>query len=135
MKEKKSKSNWYIAAVHYLIAGVIAPFLLSLVFVFLIVPFFKIQSKPLMILFSSGFRIFAIWVGVMSSAGYLAENYTIKDKKSVVNFATIYFFVLSGVSAIDSIIDKSITGINLIYSLVAIVVLTVLFYIFSKKYI
>ncbi|MDP2930174.1 MAG: hypothetical protein Q8N56_01005 [bacterium] len=147
---KKQRSNWYIAATHYLTAGFAVPFLLGLLTSFLILNI----PLPTRLLFTTGIGgilfgfillILAIWLGTMYSARYLKKTYVItsESKQRIVNLATIYFVVLRSIFYMTgflwAILIARVSGamiLNLLLQLLFLVATGgALFYYLSRKYI
>jgi membrane protein implicated in regulation of membrane protease activity len=128
---RKKSANWYIAATHYLTAGFVIPILMML-FLGLVLGFLpKLPSvvKPLIHL---GAMSLAIWLGTIYSANFLKKRYIIKDKNKIVNLATGYLIVID-------IIWLAINWLGFrffsLYSVITSVIMAVVFYLASKKYI
>lgn len=141
MAQKKS-SNWYIAATHYLTAGFAIPFVIGLIASFLIRAGASVfLTAPLLLtLFLLLVRVLAIWLGTKYSANYLKKAYIIENKDKVVNLAVIYFFVLNLVYVFIQIAGgigfvEKVSGADMAYSLVSMIVAGFLFYVFSKRYV
>lgn len=129
MKEKKKSSNWYIAATHYITAGFAPSFLGGIAFSFIAVSLISsgVTNEYLFAFLRALFFLIIIYLGVRYSASYLNKAYVIKDKNRVVNLATTYYIILN-------VIGLGILGRSLTIAIINIV-LAVLFYTFSKKYI
>jgi len=142
---KKQKSNWYIAATHYLTAGFVVPLILGLLASFLasMIPIFNTGIGKT--LFQFVFLVLAIWLGVMYSARYLKKAYIItpESKQRIALLATIYFVVLrlgyyicGFVWAMTKIrVDAGMVMNFLLDVLIFAAVSGALFYYFSRKYI
>jgi hypothetical protein len=135
MKEKKKSSNWYIAATHYLTAGFAIPFLIGLAATFIVFPLIKLELSFLITIFGIGIRILSIWLGIMYSANYLKKTYIIENKTKIVNLSTMYLVVLNVGYILVQIIRVGTAGLDIAYSFFSAILVSFLFYIFSKKYI
>ncbi|MFH1233931.1 MAG: hypothetical protein V1649_04795 [Patescibacteria group bacterium] len=133
MKEKKQSKEWYIAATHWLTAGLAMPFLLTLI---LGIPAALVIGKDniaLLTVVMSAIWILSLWLGVMYSAKYLAKTYIIKNSDNIIRLAAIYLAVLGGGFRLIGL-SKGITLASMI-DLGFFVVGVAVFYILSKKYV
>lgn len=136
MKEKKEAKDWYIAATHWLTAGFVMPFLVNLVIGFAIFPLLNLESGILTLIISLVSAVLAIWLGVMYSANYLRKRYIVRDKNKVIVSATIYLFVLRvGYNIYYFWGAEKINITEVVFEAIGIILVVVLFYLFSKKYI
>lgn len=137
MLQKKS-SNWYIAATHYLTAGFAIPLVIGLIATFLIkvsAPIF-ISAPILLAIFLLTIKLLSLWLGIRYSANYLEKAYIIDNKDKIVNLSTIYFAVLHfGYFLLQALNISRYGNEKLIGLGLEIIITTVLFYVFSKKYI
>ena len=132
---KESKA-WYIAATHYLTAWFAIPFIISLVFWLLILPFISGLSIMIQSILISLIWIISIAWGVIYSSWYLNKTYQINEeiKTNVIKFAISYIVILSWFSRINLIKIEWFTTSTIIELLFYIwAVFT--FYVLSKKYI
>ena len=133
MKEKKQSANWNIAATHYLTSGFAIPFIMGLI---LGVPAAIIVGKDNAVLLTIVLSIIwlvSIWEGIMYSAKFIAKTYIVNDKNKIATLSTIYLIVLGSAFRLYNLSSKGI-NISFIIDAVFFVVVVILFYILSKKY-
>jgi hypothetical protein len=133
MKEKKQSANWNIAATHYLTSGFAIPFIMGLI---LGVPAAIIVGKDNAVLLTIVLSIIwlvSIWAGIMYSAKFIAKTYIVNDKNKIATLSTIYLIVLGSAFRLYNLSSKGI-NISFIIDAVFFVVVVILFYILSKKY-
>lgn len=131
MKEKKQSANWYIAATHYLTAGLAMPFIIGLVVGLPLAFLFKDGNLLILSLLLGVVWIFSVWAGVLYSAKYLNKTYIIKDSAKIIKLATIYFVVIRGIYWFLKVNDIPSLIINWVFVAIGAFV----FYSVSKKYI
>jgi NADH:ubiquinone oxidoreductase subunit K len=142
----KEKNNWYVAMIYYLIAGLAVPFSVLFLAEFFIFGILAVLGLSPLLLAPNALTIimgaelilwiFAIWFGAMNSAKYLSKTYVINDKNKIIKIATIYFIVLRTIYFLYGIIAEKIVGLNVIlFNAITILLATIFFYFFSKKYI
>jgi hypothetical protein len=132
MKEKKKLSNVWIAVTHDIIVGIIFT-LINVAAAFILV--LSIKSVSSLSIALSVVKIIAIWLGVMFSAYYLKKTYIIENKNKIVNLATIYVVVVDGANSLLQIFNGKIVGIDIVFFLAGLILMFLLFYVFSLKYI
>lgn len=140
MKEKKQSANWYIAATHYLTAGFVIPFLVSLVAGIIAVPFVAIinpgatKNSLIVLIVVTALMLVALYLGVIYSSRYLAKTYIIKDSAKIVKLSVIYMIVIFVIFRIDALGEDGLTNgniINIVHNIIAVAI----FYTTSKKYV
>jgi hypothetical protein len=137
-KQKREEVAWKIAIIHCLTAGFVMPLIISFigaVLLTLVLPteffynFYGTVSTPLIL------NALGIYFGVLISVKFLNKTYIMTDKVKIINLSTIYTFIVTFVLLCISFTTVTlVTGENLFLSLISLIVTTVLFYIFSKKY-
>ncbi len=132
-KDLKRSANWYIAAHHYLTAGLIIPFVITAVIGF---PLTILSAGNVFLTLPIGFilGVGSIWLGVMYSARYLRKHYIIEDSSNIVNLATSYMVVFPGGIEIYKVISSQF-GMDQIIDFGIAIFAIVVFYLLSKKYI
>ncbi len=133
MKEKKQSKDWYLAAIHWLIAGFAMPFLLILILGIPATLIIGIDNIVLLKVIMSAIWILSLWLGVIYSAKYLAKTYIIKNSDNIVKIAAIYLAVFGGGFRLIGF-SKGNTPASII-DLGFFVVEVAIFYILSKKYV
>lgn len=140
MKEKKQSANWYIAATHYLTAGFVIPFLVSLIAGIIAVPFVAIinpgatKNSLIVLIVVTALMLVALYLGVIYSSRYLAKTYIIKDSAKIVKLSVIYMIVIFVIFRIDALGEDGLTNgniINIVHNIIAVAI----FYTTSKKYV
>jgi len=130
MKERKKSVNWYIAATHFLTAGFAIPFLGALVIGV------ALDIAGVNIIGTIGdivnllIKTVLLFLGVIYSARYLNKTYVIENANSVINFSTIYSAVLNVIALFFFSTSENFT-VNIVGSILLVVV----FYFGSKKYV
>jgi hypothetical protein len=124
---RKRSANWYIAMTHFLTAGFIMPFLLFFVFGLLFGNALRTISATLMHLIDLTVTVLVVWIATIYSANFLKKKYIIEDKNKIVNLSTLYLVCMS-------IISLLLRGFSL-WSIVNLIVMIVVFYLASNKYI
>lgn len=125
-KQKKEAKNWNIAATHFLTAG-ISSSILQGILIFLAVLIFS--TSNLIVMSIIGFV--SLYLGIYYSANFINKRYLIKNRDKVIKLATIYFVVVTGGYSIFEFVNGQREIIDIVY----FVVIAILFYLLSKKYI
>ncbi len=133
MKEKKQSKDWYIAATHWLTAGVLMPFLIRIVLGTPAVIIIGEDNTALLFVVMEVIWIIGIWLGVINAAKYINKTYIIKNSKNITKMATIYLGISQGGYILFQL-SKGVTGASIIDIGFFVVGVTV-FCILSKKYI
>ncbi len=131
MKDKKNSADWYIAATHWLTAGFVVPFLMTLVAGVLVGMFLGNANLALLMVVFGAIHIISIWFGVMYSAKYLDKTYVLKNAHKIAVISTVYLAVIG----FGFRIFQFLQGGTISYELVQIIAGVIVFYIASKKYI
>lgn len=150
MKARKESKDWYIAATHWLTAGIvtfaiafICGFAINMAMILLIG--IKNLAPQTIYIFSAVVSSFlaipSVWLGVKYAATYINKAYIIRNKAKITNLATLYLLVTGipwGIFSGVSISTKFSTSVVLTWSIVYILGLIVqvgVFYLASKRYI
>jgi hypothetical protein len=124
---RKQSPNWYIAATHYLTAGFVIPLLAMLALGLLFSSVLQAVPPILMNLIYLIVIALIVWMATIYSAKFLKKKYLIKDKNKIVNLSTLYLVCVG-------IISLALQGFPP-WSIVDSIVMAVVFYLASKKYI
>ena len=138
MSEKKTSANWYIATTHYLTAGLVVPFIGSIILAF-VFRSLNISDLPRGLIGLIASPII-VYLGVMYAARYVNRTYVFNDPMKIVRLSTIYLAILSlGFLAASTafVISRGIEfdPIPLLITLMTDLIDIPVFYIASKKYI
>lgn len=135
MKPKKQSSNWYIAATHYLTAGFVVPLIGSLILGFIVVTIpLELGSMILgIIMFLAGATL--VYFGVVYSSSYINKTYIILNPQSIVNLSTTYIAIVTIVRFVIKNNASILADTNVILSVAQEVIILVVFYFASKKFI
>ena len=134
MKEKKQASSWYIAATHWLTV-IITSYIFGIIVVLLLISIFKIEEDGVFAgILDSLLLVVIIYFSVRYTAKFINKRYIIENSKKVVNLATIYLLIIPGISRIYSLFTEGFDLVSII-GFIAFVVILIIFYITSKKYI
>ena len=150
---QKIHANWNLAATHYLTAAFATSIFKAILGGILIALLLKGASitSALSIIVSFVAAIITVWIGVWVSAKWMNKKYIISDKDKVVNFAVIYSVVMFALYSFillpfkESIFVKllrlftiaevhTFQGTDLFIQIIQSILVVVLFFIFSKKY-
>lgn len=134
-------TNKKIIFLHILIAGLIIPFLLSLlaIVLLLIVPqitvlFFYILPRAdvlFVIITNLVLPVIYNFIGIKISSRYLNKKYQIKNQERVINLSSLYYALITILPfAAIGITDSSFDKIKILMG----VTYVVSFYLFTKKY-
>ncbi len=135
MKKKQQVKDWQIALIHWLLAGIAAPFLFSLVFGqtvediaenFGVIVWLAILGEAV--------KFFLVWVSIIYSAKFITKNFIIKDNATIVKISTAYLCVFLVIFRIIFFDGSSV--MNYIFSsmhLISLLVIVPFFYFFSKN--
>lgn len=136
---KKQSANWYIAATHYLTAGLVVPFLGGIVVRYLlsVVPGMSFPIYEAVNIISS---LVLLYGGVVYSSRYINKTSFIKDAHAVVILATSYLVALSliyfvGMVWINDLTFELVGAFSIFLTLFEISLRGLVFYAASKKYI
>lgn len=150
---KKHAATWYIAATHYVTAGIIIPFFLGAVMGFLeyaIAGAFGLlnadtdfinQTVAFAVYVIGGAGVLVIiWFSVRYSARYILKTYDVPDIETVIRFSTscyaiafVLFEILDLLYPSDAMSDISrwqYVGVDIFFGVAS----TYIFYVASKKY-
>lgn len=135
MNPKKQSANWYIAATHYLTAGFVVPLIGMLILGFIIVSIpLELGSMMLgVIMFVASITL--VYFGVMYSSRYVNKTYIILNPQSIVNLSTTYIVVVTIIRFLAKNNAGTLTDINIILSIAQEVIILIVFYLASKKFI
>lgn len=142
MTTPKRSSNWYIALVHFLIAGLAIPFFVGFIGSLIIAPLFITTSifgslsAVLVIVFSTIILgPLGTWYGTKYSASYLKRVYIIEDKDRIINLSIIYLVALPTLYKIYQVASGDLKGLSIVLNFLGLIINAIIFYVFSKKYI
>jgi hypothetical protein len=93
VKTKKAPAAWYIAGLHFLIAGFLIPLTAAVIGMFT----FSLMFGLLAMLAFPVISIAATWFGVTYSGRLLRKIYVISNPKRVVILSTSYYIVLGAI--------------------------------------
>jgi hypothetical protein len=107
MPELKTKSNGYLGFIHFLIAGLIVPFIGGIVVGALgLEAIIKNAAALTLCGWILGWII--IWLGIMLTAQKLLKTYTISSPHKIAVIATTYYVVVSLILFMISILNPSV---------------------------
>jgi hypothetical protein len=151
MNNKKIASNGFVGFIHYLLGGLVIPFVFTLIiglvigviFYFLATSGMALASAKLYI--TEAFSLVAMWLAVWFTARLLSKNYEIKSVDSVTTIATgiklVVAIVLSSFSIVAINLARSVTPDiqniatgSLVVAIVFQVVDILVFYFLSRFY-
>lgn len=132
---KKNRPAWYIAATHYLTAGLVVPLICNIVFSYISI--FLSLSDTVTYIVALFVVIVSVWGGVVYSARYINQKYIIQSVNSIVNLSTVYLIVVRLIYTMGKFNQTGAytNKAELTYTVVVLVITFALFYILSKKYI
>lgn len=137
MQEKRKSAPWILAVIHFLKSMFLMP-LAFLVVLFLPLMFLNRAlggNDSTYAVEISLIMIFAIWVGVLWSAGGMMNKYIITESDNILRISLIIAVVIFALDRISALAGADgFNQVNIIYT-VATVIMLVVFYLFSKKYI
>ncbi|MCX6738110.1 MAG: hypothetical protein NTY11_01685 [Candidatus Parcubacteria bacterium] len=133
MKAPKEISTWYAAATFYLTAGFAIPFIIGLIYTFLISPFL-VEREILDTIISIILGLGATWLGIMYAARYIKRTYIIKDRKKLINMATSYLVILWLIYWLAIHLFIGAFGLESIVVLIGIAIRGAIFYSLSRFY-
>lgn len=135
MKKKQQTKDWQIALVHWMLAGVPAPFLFSAIFGHIVK---GIANNFGMIVWlailGEAVKFFLIWISIIYSAKFITKTFIIKDNINIVRISTTYLCIFLAIFRIIFFDSSSI--MNYIFSsmhLISLLVIIPFFYFFSKN--
>lgn len=134
MSERKQSASWYIAATHWLTSGFVIPLLFTLAISLILGLIFgkSLENKTTLITFASIiYSPLIYWLGIIYSARYINKKYFIKDGGEIAILSTLYLVVVGGGYRLFKIINGSPLTIEHLGFLLVVII----FYIASKKYI
>lgn len=131
MEQEKQPTNLSIALTHFLTAGFATPVIVGALG-YLLLQFFPNQPTFFRYLFGLALGIVAIWLGTRYSARYLKITYHLGHTDRIITLSVL-FLILLGVLRLLFSFQTGDTTI-MIYDTLQFVVMTSLFYLFSKKY-
>lgn len=137
--DKKTSSDWYIAATHYL-TGLLAPKIVGNIILIIFFGFINnllgITSSQIIFLEVLSGTLIIVWFGTMYGARYVNSHYVIKNANSVVNIATIYCLAINVVFWHFFLIARDrVFSWDLISSILSSIAVSIVFYFGSKKFI
>lgn len=135
-ENKKSASNWYVAATHFLTAGFVIPFLFGLLLIIATI-LFPFAYISFFLVIGAILSILGTWLGVMYSARYVRKKYAIEDKDKVIFLSTAYLIFLTIVYyAYQFFSNNIVIDLNFFtYIFVPFIIKVLVFFIASKRYI
>ncbi|MDO9231209.1 MAG: hypothetical protein Q7U36_01860 [bacterium] len=135
MKKKKKISDWQIALVHWLLAGIFAPFLFSAIFGQIVKGIANNFGVIVWLaILGEAVKFFLVWTSIIYSAKFINKTFVIKNNINIVRISTIYLCVFLVVFRILFFDGSSV--MNYIFSsmhLVSLLVVIPFFYFFSKN--
>ncbi|PCI89440.1 hypothetical protein COB18_03945 [Candidatus Kaiserbacteria bacterium] len=146
MKEKKQRSNWYVASVHYATAGIFWPWIIGILISFgfmamgmEVVVNLAFEQYPLIAaLISTAIFAGVTYVAVIASARFIQKRYIVEDMDAVLKISLIYFVGVTAFFISTSFWfpdpEYPMTAINWVATVIDSLVLFGVFYWASKKY-
>lgn len=131
MEQKKQPTDLSIALTHFLTAGFAIPVIVGAMG-YLLLQFFPDQSTFFRYLFGLVLGIVAIWLGTRYSAHYLKTTHHLAHADRVITLSLLFLILLGTLRLLFSFQTGDTT--IMIYDTLQFVVMTSLFYLFSKKY-
>ncbi|MFZ2975146.1 MAG: hypothetical protein WA055_00770 [Candidatus Moraniibacteriota bacterium] len=135
MKKKKKIQDWKIALIHWMLAGVFAPFLVSAIFGYIVKGIANNFGVIVWLaILGEAVKFFLVWISIIYSAKFITKTFAIKDNTNIVRISTIYLCVFLFVFRIVFFDGSSV--MNYIFSsmhLVSLLVVIPFFYFFSKN--
>lgn len=132
---KKELNPWYLALVHFSIAGLAMPFLFFLVYS-LFAPYITVTVlEPVMWFFEEVIYLAALWVGVRYAAKEIAKRFVVTDVPTLARNASIYLAVLIGGSLFFDLLTAASDVVSFALNSILLVVEVGLFYYLTKRYV
>ena len=146
MKEKKQRSNWYVASVHYGTAGIFLPWVMYTLIWFGILSVgmevvidLAVEQFPLSdALISTAIFAGVTYAAVIASARFIQKRYIVEDMDAVLKISLIYFAVVTAFFILVSFWfpdpEYPMTAIDWVTTAIHSLVVFGVFYWASKKY-
>ncbi len=131
MKEKKNKSDLYIAITHWLTSGFVVPLILVFLTVIALGMFLPEKDPVVYEIIMIFLSPIIYWLGTMYGANYINKTYIIKNKDKIAKISALTLLIIGGGFRLLGFINSGVLKLEFIgFGLILIT-----FYIASKKYI
>ena len=135
MKKKIQAKDWQIAFIYWMMSGIFAPFLFSIIFGFIVKGIAENFGVIVWLaIIGEAMKFFLIWVSIVYSGKFITKKFVIKNRINIARISTI----LLSFSLIGSRIFffDSTSFMSYVFSsmhLISLLVIIPFFYFFSKK--